>query len=366
MPQAPLSSTPSPSPSPSPPPLPKPNQWFSLGDLSLSLGGQLSDAQLCYVTLGTLNATGDNAILIEHGYTSSHRFVLPDDTDGMLGSWAPLIGPGKAIDTDRYFVIAPNALGSSYGSTGPADINPETHIPYGPDFPALQFVDMVSAQYRLLCSLGVQRLHAVIGLSMGGFQAFQWAVQYPNFMRKVVPVLTAPWGSLNAIANQNSVLDRLRRNPNWHDGHYYPHRTQLIETLSDIRMDTLIRYGALDWLEKQHNDTTIARRTLTQIANQWASHFDPNAMIALRQTINRFDARDKLDSIKADIMYVLSSSDQLFPLAIAQATLEPLRLAGLTPTYIELTSNYGHLASSIEWQKWEVPLADFLNRNTIK
>jgi len=339
------------------------DQWFSLGDLALSLGGCLPDAQLCYVTLGKLNAAGDNAILIAHGYSSSHRFVLADEPDGALGSWSPLIGSGKAIDTDRYFVIATNALGSSYGSTGPANISALTNRPYGPDFPAIQFKDRVNAQYQLLQSLGVKRLHAVIGLSMGGFEAFQWAVQYPDFMRKVVPVLTAPWGALNAKASQNSALDRLQLDPNWNDGWYYPKRAALTATLTDIRMDTLTRYSALDWLKQQHTDTTTAQRALEKMASCWASHFDPNAMIALRQTINRFDAREKLASIKADMLYVLSSSDQLFPPTIAQATLEPLRLSGRAPTYFELVSDYGHLASSLDWQQWAAPLADFLNRD---
>ena len=170
------------------------DQYFSLGKLELSLGGRLNSAQLCYVTLGSLNAAADNTILILHGYTSSHRFVVPGDPDAAEGSWADLVGPGKAIDTDRYFVVSPNALGSSYGSTGPGSDNPMTNTTYGPEFPALQFEDMVTAQRQLLDHLGVKHLKAVIGLSMGGFEAFQWAVQYPDEMDKVILVPHGPMG----------------------------------------------------------------------------------------------------------------------------------------------------------------------------
>jgi len=337
------------------------DKYFQLGNVDLSLGGQLYSAQLCYVTLGTLNAAGDNAILVLHGYTSSHRFILAGDPEGAEGSWGELVGPGKAIDTDRYFVVAPNALGSSYGSTGPGSDNPVTNTPYGPDYPALQFEDMVTAQHQLLKSLGVTRLAAVIGLSMGGFGAFQWAVQYPDFLDKVVPVLTAPWGSINASANQGAVQDRLKADPNWNDGWYYEKPDAMQETLSRIRVDTLTRYGVPAWLSQQHQDPVKVQTELEQMAQRWAARFDANALIILRQAINRFDVRVSLSNIKADVLYVLCDTDQLFSPAIANDTLVPLKAAGGNPTYFEIKSNYGHLASSLDWQKWAPTLTSFLD-----
>lgn len=341
------------------------DRFFTLGNIELSLGGQLSSAQLCYVTLGTLNAAGDNAILILHGYTSSHRFILANDPDSAEGSWGDLIGPGKAIDTDRFFIIAPNALGSSYGSTGPGSDNPVTNTPYGPDFPALQFEDMVTAQYRLLKHLGVTHLTAVIGLSMGGFGAFQWAVQHPDFMNKVVPVLSAPWGSINAKASQNSVHDRLKADPHWNDGWYYQKPLAMQETLTRIRTDTLIRYGVPAWLNAQYCDPEQVQAKLELMAQRWAARFDANAMVVLRHAINRFDARASLRNIKADVLYVLCDTDQLFSPEIANDTLDPLKAAGHNPTYVEIESSYGHYASSLDWQKWARPLTKFLAHDTL-
>ncbi len=335
------------------------DQYFSLGNVALKLGGHLNSAQLCYVTLGSLNAAADNAILILHGYTSSHRFVVQGDPDAAEGSWADLVGPGKAIDTDRYFVVSPNALGSSYGSTGPGSDNPMTNTPYGPDFPALEFEDMVTAQRQLLDHLGVKHLKAVIGLSMGGFEAFQWAVQYPNDMDLVIPVLTAPWGNINAQASQG-VLDLLQNDPNWHDGWIYDDPSRMLATMEKIRINTLKRYGVPAWLATQDSDATSVDQALEQMAKRWALRFDPNAMICLRHAINRFDVRARLPLIKAQVLYVLASTDQLFPPSIAKFTLDPLREAKRSPAYTEISSDYGHLASSLDWQAWAEPLAAFL------
>ena len=335
------------------------DQFFPLGNVELSLGGRLNSAQLCYVTLGTLNAAADNAILILHGYTSSHRFVVAGDPDSAEGSWAELIGPGKVIDTDRFFVVSPNALGSSYGSTGPGSDNPLTNTPYGPDFPAIQFEDMVTAQRALLKHLGVKRLQAVIGLSMGGFEAFQWAVQYPDDMAQVIPVLTAPWGNINAQASQ-SVLALLQQDPNWQEGWIYEDPSVMHATMKKIRINTLKRYGVPNWLATQYADAALAEQALDQMAERWAQRFDPNAMVCLRHAINRFDVRARLGLIKAEVMYVLASTDQLFPPDIAKVTLEPLQKAGQPPKYVEISSDYGHLASSLDWQNWAASLAEFL------
>lgn len=337
-----------------------PDQQFDVGDLYLALGEHLPCAKLSYVTLGKLGPNRDNAILILHGYTSSHRFVLDDDPDNAEGSWGPLVGPGKAIDTDRYLIIAPNFLGSSYGSTGPACLKPGTAHPWGPEFPALTFEDQVNAQKQLLTHLGIERLHAVIGLSMGGFGAFQWAIQHPTFMKKVIPVLTAPWGSLNQAASERSVTQVLQANPFWAQGHYYEHIDQLQTTLEQIRVNTLRRYGVPRWLESQYEDANRAQESLKAMAALWAKRFDANALLTLRAAINRFDVRSKLHLCQAQVLYVLSSTDTLFPPAIAQETLTRLPRQQQSPQYVEIKSAYGHFASSLDWAAWQDDLSAFL------
>lgn len=338
-----------------------PDQSFALGSLALKLGGELPNARLAYLTLGQLNPSADNVVLVLHGYTSSHRFVLPDDPDNAEGSWGPLIGPGKAIDTDRYFVVAPNALGSSYGSSGPGDINPQTAMRWGPDFPALTFEDQVNAQQRLLRHLGVRHLHAVIGLSMGGFGAFQWAVDYPDWMRKVIPVLTAPWGSLNQAASQQSVEAALKANAAWNNGWYYDQLAAMRDTLKQIRIKTLERYGVPIWLRSHLQDSAQVQAALERMADHWANRFDANAMLALRAAINRFDVRDRLANCQAELMYVLCRTDGLFPPTIAPETMSRWPTQVGCANYVEIDSAYGHFASSLDWQLWSDSLKQFLN-----
>ena len=339
-----------------------PDQHLALGRLDLALGAHLPDTRLSYITLGKLNAQGDNAILILHGYTSSHRFVFPNDPDNAEGSWGELIGPGKAIDTQRYFVVAPNALGSSYGSTGPADTNPDTQRRWGPDFPALTFEDQVNAQARLLDHLNIKQLHAVIGLSMGGFGAFQWAVQHPTRMRKIIPVLSAPWGSLNQSASHQAVDQVLQANQAWQGGWYYGREALLEPTLIDIRKKTLQRYGVPAWLQATLQSVDQATERLDEMATHWARQFDANALQVLRAAINRFDVREQLDRAQAELMYVLCRTDALFPPSIASETLDRWPKTTGRAKYVEIDSAYGHFASSLDGQKWANDLQTFLDQ----
>src|SRR5882757_9496348 len=163
------------------------DRFFTIQGFRLVDGTVMPEATIAYETYGRLAPHGRNAMLVTHGYTGSHRFAgrNPANND-QPGSWDGLIGPGKAIDTDKLFVVASNMLGSSYGSTNAASINPATGEPYGPDFPAISIRDIVTAQKALLDSLGVKHLVAVAGPSYGGYQAFQWAVAYSDFMDAIV------------------------------------------------------------------------------------------------------------------------------------------------------------------------------------
>src|SRR5579864_8329737 len=159
------------------------DKFFTLRDFRLVNGEVMPEATIAYETYGRLAPHGRNAVLCTHGYTGSHHFAGRNPANGgQPGSWDGLIGRGKAIDTDKLFVVASNMLGSSYGSTNAASTNPKTGEPYGPDFPAITIRDIVAAQKALLGSLGVSHLVAVAGPSYGGYQAYQWAVTYPDFM----------------------------------------------------------------------------------------------------------------------------------------------------------------------------------------
>ncbi len=275
-----------------------------------------------------------------------------------MGWWDGLIGPGKAIDTDRYFVVSSNMLGSSFGSTGPASVNPGTGKPYGPDFPDITLRDIIGAQKLLLDSLGVRHLVAVAGPSYGGYQAFQWAVTYPTFMRGIVPVVSAPKGS-GGDAAVKTLQDRFATDPNWKGGWHYE-RGGIFPTLLEVRIETLTRYGQDAALARTIADPAQRAARLRQIAEIWARRFDPNSMVTLRKAAVRYDAERDFSRIRAKVLYVLSRTDKLFPPSIASAVMDKLARAGVDATYFEIDTELGHSASGPEWATWAPTLKDFL------
>jgi homoserine O-acetyltransferase len=336
---------------------------MQLSNLTLENEQTLLQVTIAYETYGELAKDGANAILIAHGYTSNHhaagRYGL---TDPKPGWWDRLIGPGKAIDTTRFFVVSSNMLGSCYGSTGPASVNPATGKPYGPDFPDITMGDIVRAQRLLLARLGVTHLVAVAGPSMGGRQAFQWAVTYPDFVDGIVAVASSPKG-LGKDDAVYHLIQRLSTDPNWNGGWYYE-RGGLISTLTAIRMETLRRYGidaviGTNHLSPEQRDVRIRRQ-----AEVWAREFDAHSLVVLRKASVRFDAQRDFSAIRAKVLYVLSRTDQLFPPSMGARVMGRLQTAGVDATYVEIDSDFGHLASGREADKWAPALQAFLERLT--
>jgi pimeloyl-ACP methyl ester carboxylesterase len=206
--------------------------------LKLDAGVALGPFQVAYQTYGTLNAARSNTVLVCHALTGDQHVFNRHPVTGKSGWWETMIGPGKPIDTERYFVVCSNMLGSSYGSTNAASLDPRTGRPYGSTFPTLTVVDIVTAQKRLLEHLGVTHLRAVVGPSYGGFQAFQWAVTFPDFMDGVAPVVTSP------LPPQSDRVEGLLKwfepDPNWNGGDYYD-KGGVHGTLTALRVDTLTR-----------------------------------------------------------------------------------------------------------------------------
>ena len=204
------------------------SKLFTARDFRLESGQILPVLELAYETYGSLSPTRDNAVLVVHGYTSSHHAAGRNAAgkqgrgvaEGAAGWFDGLIGPGKAVDTNRYFVVSVNALGSAHGSTGPNCNDPRTGKPYGPTFPDITMRDIVAAEKLLVDSLGLKSLVAVIGPSMGGFQSFQWAASYPGFMKAIVPSVTAP-RSPAGLDRLEALQKRLASDPNWNGGWYY-------------------------------------------------------------------------------------------------------------------------------------------------
>lgn len=332
---------------------------FTERGFKLESGTVLPEMTLAFETYGSLAADGRNAILLTHGFTGSHHFAgryEPQDADP--GTWDGLIGPGKAIDTNRYFLVASNMLGSSYGSTAPASVNPATGKRYGPDFPDITLRDIVAAQRALLDSLGIRHLVAVVGPSFGGFQAFQWAVTYPDAMTGIVPVVSAP---RSPGALDQALIERFSRDPGWNGGWHYD-GGGIPATMTELRIETLTRYGTNERLALTIPDPEKRQAALRAMAEAWAREFDPNSMIALRRAAMGYDVEPDLGRIRAKVLYVLSRTDRLFPPSIAPEVMDKLTKAGVDARYVEIDSDFGHTATGPDWAKWGPALKAFLDR----
>jgi len=342
---------------------------FSARDFRLENGQSLPVLELAYETYGSLNREKDNAVLAVHGYTSSHHAAGRNAkgkqgrgvAEGSIGWFDGLIGSGKAVDTDRYFVVSVNALGSAHGSTGPNCIDPGSNRRYGPTFPQITMRDIVASQKLLIDSLGLQSLIAVIGPSMGGFQSFQWAASYPGFMKAIVPSVTAP-RSPGGLERLEALQKRLASDPHWNGGWYYDNGG-IAKTLEAIRFDTLMTYGQNEILAETMPDPMAREAAIRANARAWAQIYDGHSMVVLRRAINGFDVTGQYDRVKkTKVLYVQSLTDKLFDIALCPGYVSDMRKAGVDITYVELPTNKGHMASHADAPLWAPILSAFLKR----
>jgi homoserine O-acetyltransferase/O-succinyltransferase len=328
---------------------------FEIRDFRLKSGLVMPEVRIAYRTLGTLSPSRDNLVLVTHGYTGGPQTISPTD-----GGWRELVGPGKPVDTNRYFAICPNMLGSSYGSTNAASIDPRAGKPYGPRFPDITVSDIVATQRLLLNDLGVDKFVAVVGPSYGGYQAFQWAVDHPTAMRGIAPVVTSPSVSRERsegrAANFRSIF---AKNPNWNGGDYYD-TGGVLDTLTDIRVATLKGYGVEARLKESMSDSAEIEAAIRNEATQWAKSFDANSLIILADALRGFDVTPRFSTIKAKVLFMLCRTDRLFPPTIAPGVMADLKSAGVDADYFTLDSEYGHLAPGLDAQKWASKLRAFM------
>jgi homoserine O-acetyltransferase len=334
---------------------------FVIENFRLRSGVVMPSVTIAYRTLGVLAPDRDNVVLVTHGNTSGPQMIDPGGSTGE-GSWNELVGPGKPVDTDRYFVICPNMLGSSYGSTNAASLDPLTGKPYGPRFPDITVSDIVATQRALLAHLGIERLVAIVGPSYGGFQAFQWAVDYPGSMRGIAAVVTAPrLPRERAEGNVERLLATLSSDPNWNGGDYYD-RGGVLETMVQIRSATLKTYGIETRLRDTMSDPAQIEAAIRDEATRWARGFDANSLLILAKALRGFDVTAQLRNIRCKVLYVLSRTDRLFPPELAPAVMQGLKDAGIDADYFLLDSEYGHSASGRDAHKWGPRLRQFMER----
>lgn len=331
---------------------------FSTTKFQLASGLIMPTVEIAWNSWGELNADRSNAILLTHGLTSSHHAAEPPTLDSRIGWAAAQIGPGKIYDTDRFFVMASNVLGSFYGSTSARSINPTTGRPWGAAFPEISMTDVVRAQERLILSLGISRLHAVAGCSLGGFQAYQWAVTCPDRITRVIATDTADHDSFDLSAAIPGLMARFAAAPGWNGGD--PDPGALVEVLAALREEVLIGFGLRQKIALRTSDPEAQSRMLTEEAHAWARIADPWSLVSMYRTAAGFDVRGDLGRIRVPVLTVTADTDLWYPPSVGRAQIDRLRAAGVDATYLEIHSELGHYATTEEPWKWAAVAKAFL------
>ena len=352
-------------------------------DLHLQNGATLRPVTLAYETYGELNNDRSNAILILHALTGdAHLAGYNSPSEEKPGWWDEAVGPGKAFDTNKYFVICANVVGGCKGSTGPASINPATDKPYGLSFPVITISDMVDAQCWLIDYLGIKQLLTVTGGSMGGMQALQWAVSYPDRVKSAIVLASTARLSAQTIALNEVARQAIYADPHWKNGDYYdstPPNAGLavarmighITYLSDSsmhekfgrRLQERERYGY------DFNTDFAVESYLRYRGNAFTRRFDANSFLYITKAMDYFDLSYGLQSLAdafehthAKFLVVSYTSDWLYPSWQSKELVRSLIQNGIDVTYVEIDSNYGHDAFLLEVDRLAELARDFLGR----
>ena len=350
--------------------------------LRLDAGAELAPFTIAYQTYGTLNAERSNAVMICHALTGDQHVANIHPITGKPGWWERVVGPGKPIDTDRYFVICCNVLGGCLGSTGPASTNPETGKPYGLDFPIVTIRDMVRAQARLLDHLGIDTLFCVAGGSMGGMQVLQWAADYPDRVFAALPIATAARHSSQNIAFHEVGRQAVMADPDWCRGDYHSAGKRPSKGLAVARMAAHITYLSDEALQRKFGRRLQDRESLTfgfdadfQVESYlrhqgmtFVERFDANAYLYLTRAMDYFDLAADFDGTLANAFMgtrtrfcvVSFTSDWLFPTDGNRQIVHALNAAGARVSFVEVTTDRGHDAFLLDEPDMEAALRGFL------
>jgi homoserine O-acetyltransferase len=348
-------------------------------EMVLESGRTLGPVTLAYETYGKLNRDKTNAILVAHALSGDAHAAGLHEGDSAPGWWEVMIGPGKAFDTDRYFVICSNVLGGCKGSTGPSSTHPLSGKPYGLDFPVITIADMVEAQRHLVDHLGIEKLLCVTGGSMGGMQALQWVASYGERVRSAIPIATALKHSPQQIAFDEVVRQSIMADPAWRQGEYYKYG-QPDKGLAVARM-----IGHITFMSDQSMEEKFSRRLRNGQYNfDFKAEFEVEGYLRNRgdNFVRRFDANSYLYITKAMDYFDLSGgrlipngkvlptrflvisfkSDWLYPSYQSQEIVRELKMKQADATYCELPSTYGHDAFLLEVEEQTTLIRHFLDK----
>ncbi|MGI6542712.1 MAG: homoserine O-acetyltransferase MetX [Limnochordia bacterium] len=363
------------------------SRYFTCGDdepIRLDSGQLFGPIVIAYETYGQLSPTRDNAILIAHALTGDAHCAGHGPDDPEPGWWEPLVGPGRVFDTDRYFIVCSNVLAGCQGSTGPASIDPITNKPYGMRFPVITIRDMVRVQRLLVKHLGIEQLACVAGGSMGGMQAYTWAVEYPEMVRSTISIAAPGRSGAQAIAYNEVMRQAIMTDPAWLQGDYYG-TPGPVNGLSTARMLGMITYQSAEsmMLKFGRDVMNATSRDLFHFHTQFqvesylhyqgkklVDRFDANTYLYLTRACDLFDLglgyptyEQALARIDAPILVIGVSSDILYPTQQQLEVVHILEKLGKPVEYAEIDTPYGHDGFLIEFEKMTPTLNAFLEKN---
>ncbi|MBO6509321.1 MAG: homoserine O-acetyltransferase [Roseibium sp.] len=332
--------------------------------LELDSGTKLGPWQIAYETYGTLNADRTNAILVCHALTGDQYVASTNPVTGKPGWWELMVGPGKPIDTNHYFVICSNVLGGCLGTTGPASVNPSTGSVYGLDLPVITIRDMVRAQARLVDHLGISTLFAVIGGSMGGMQVLQWAASYPERVFAAVPIAAAARHTSQNIAFHEVGRQAIMADPNWRSGKYFTDDVRPTKGLAVARMAAHVTYMSDESLHQKFGRNLQDRDNLTfgfdadfQIESYlrhqgmtFVDRFDANSYLYVTRAMDYFDLAEEFGGslvnafkdTKTRFCLMSFTSDWLFPTSASRSVVRALNAVAANVSFVEIDSDRGH------------------------
>jgi homoserine O-acetyltransferase/O-succinyltransferase len=351
--------------------------------LRLESGGQLAGLEIAYETYGQINEARSNAVLVCHALTGDQYVASPHPITGKPGWWTQLIGPGKPLDPSRYFIICTNVIGGCMGSTGPSSINPATGQPWGLSFPVITIGDMVRAQVMLMDQLGIESLFAVVGGSMGGMQALQWASDYPERVFSAICVASAPRHTAQNIAFNEVGRQAIMADPDWRGGDYARLGTRPEKGLAVARMAAHITYLSEAALQRKFGrefkkdgvswgfdaDFQIESYLRHQGAS-FVDRFDANSYLYITRALDYFDLAASHGGILGEAFRkarhvrfcVLSfTSDWLYPTTESRDIVRALNAAGARASFVEIESDKGHDAFLLHEPIMEAALGGFLS-----
>lgn len=340
--------------------------------MTLDSGERLEKFELMIETYGELNESGSNAILLCHAFSGNHH-AAGKNKDSEIGWWDEIVGPNKAIDTDKYYVVCCNNLGGCGGSSGPTTINPSSEKPYGKNFPQISVKDWVNSQKMLMDKIGVPYWHLVAGGSLGGMQALEWAISYPNDIKKAGIFAAASNSSTQNIALNEVARESIRKDQNFHDGDYLEHNVIPKSGLKTARMLGHITYLSEELMDSrfgrrfQDEDSKVDQEVDFEVENylqykgeKFSESFDANSYILMTKAMDGYVAgqdiglRDAMKNVKSQLLIVGFYSDWLYPPERGKEIQMAAMDNNINSSYIVLEGAHGHdsfLFSSEEYSK---------------